>query len=136
MRKHLSLGLLSIAGALLLQPILSWATTNCYNNNPIPSSCLTNNYCLKQDGGPVYFCKQLTIPYVDPGCCSYTLNVIAFGSQNNGTCPCADKGPYNVISNAVNTPSYLCHKSDLTVAHCNTDTQGGVCTLDPTHSCI
>jgi hypothetical protein len=121
--------------AVLLQPILAWATANCYNYDG-RGSCHTNPYCHETLATSHDYCKQLTSVYPDPGCCSYHLDNYIYGSQNNGICPCANKDTYPVVTNAINTPAELCYKPGGIIAPCNTDIQDGSCEYTPGYNCI
>jgi hypothetical protein len=133
MKQLVKLATFATVLAVLLQPILAWATANCYNYDG--RTCHGNTYCQEILMSSKDYCKQLTSIYPDPGCCSYHLDTYQYRSQNGGTCPCADKDTYDNITNATNTPADLCHKADGTIAPCNTDVPG-YCAYTPGSNCI
>lgn len=111
----------------LLRPVAVWATTNCYNYSN-SGTCASNNYCSAFKTTTKIYCKQLCIPYADPGCCSYVQTVTYWSSINNGTCPCAGTSPTIDNTGATNTPAAICIFAGAP-APCTTDTLNGHCIL-------
>ena len=126
--RHLPLVLAANAIAIGMSLALSaWAgtTANCYNYNG-DGSCASNQYCTP---GPLsqsnYYCKQLWIPYSDPGCCSY-FRIDTNWVNSGGECPCAGTTT-TTITLANNNPLAVCYSgsegSTEQPPH-NTDTLG------------
>lgn len=126
--RHLSLAVAACATAMGMSLALSaWAVTtiNCYNYNG-DGSCITNDLCAP---GPlstqVYYCKQLSVPYSDPGCCSY-LRTDTNWVNNGGLCPRSGTTT-TTITLASNNRDLICFggsDTSTTQAPSNTDVIG------------
>lgn len=126
--RHLSLVLTAVVTAATVSLALSaWATTNGYNYLD-PRGCHDEPTCTETDSSS-WYCKQLTIPFVDPGCCQYWRTVIYWGSIK-GICSCASATPTIEISSAVHTPGATCTLPGGASAPVNTDVQG-TCVTPP-----
>lgn len=131
--RHLPFAIAAIATVMGVSLALSaWATTNCYNYSG-SGSCGTNQYCGVVSAPGAWYCKQLTTPYVDPGCCAYWRTVTTWssiGGQNDPPCPCAG-APTIDITLASNTPTAVCYLYSGGLAPDNTDVPGH-CAAPPT----
>jgi hypothetical protein len=103
-----NLAALFAIGLAALLPIVAVASQDCYTN--ANSSCWVEvsgtwqgtSACNQAVGSaPLNFCKQICSSdgYPDPGCCSYTTQIVTFSSIQTG-CPCAGSSPtYTIFAN-------------------------------------
>jgi hypothetical protein len=128
--------LLNRSAALLITLVLfvGIAGADCmnYTNDPnCPSNCCnTNAYCVNDkvilDNS--LYCKQICIPYDNPGCCSYNQEIINYTNNGDG-CPCGGQ-QYTYITAALLGTMSTC-KYGLTTEPCQQATEGGACLLNP-----
>jgi len=103
---------LALAFAMTVIGIAAFAqtnTANCYQYSS--DSCISNSSCqganqiITSNG---FYCKQINIPYQQPGCCSYWMEVISYPSGTS--CPCSgSQGTY--ITNTNLYPFQTCQGS-------------------------
>ena len=120
--RPLSLAVAASAIAIGMSLALSaWAqntTPNCQKYNG-DGGC-TSQYCAPGLGSTITnWCKQLSVPYSDAGCCSYRKTVTMW-SNNGGDCPCNNQST-TTITLANNNPDILCNGNTRPV---NTDVLG------------
>jgi hypothetical protein len=126
----LALMAISTAVAVLVPVAVFAGTANCFDWD-------NRGTCVDGAGGcqiydtisPAAYCKQLCVPYVDPGCCFYSVTKDYWTSVDPGTCPCASSSPTTTIYGATNSPSAICW-AGTSAAPCNTDVHGA-CVLAP-----
>ncbi len=108
--RPLFLAVAASATAIGISLVLSaWAqheTVNCYNSYG-DGGC-TSQYCTPGLGSTqTNYCKQLSVPYSDPGCCSYVKTVTIWANKG-GVCPCNNQSTIT-ISQANNNADFLCN---------------------------
>jgi len=131
LRHHLPLALVASATAIGMSLVLSaWAQTpsiNCYNYNNQQSCGAEGDNCVQTQIVSGNYCKQLSVPYSDPGCCSYYRVDITWTSGiGSPPCPCANQTTTDITS-ASNNPDLICFggsDTSTTQAPHNTDVLG------------
>ncbi len=109
---------------------MAGVTANCFNT--AKDLCGSDSTCFQNLVSTDLLCKQLCVPYIDPGCCQYTRTVVyyqdALGALTH--CPCSDgfggPGPFKTnITNANNVPDTVCKPSESgSPAGCSVEING------------
>lgn len=110
--------------ALTTLSLRALATANCY---PYTPACETDNNCTTSDVILVgYICKQICVPFVDPGCCYFYQEKHHYSSSGFGTCPC--DGEWHFLNSWVtHTADKVCKRSNGTTANCSEEAVSGTC---------